>query len=191
MARRSGVHGLRAEAGQLACARTSCEISGCLPLELFHRHDLRRRAAGASIPPTRSAQRRHRLEDRLSDEARKLFGIFGSECGRSGPCAATFRGLVGVSGSTTTSIPLSSARVDPLWEMVYHGCQICWGKYGYSSNEAAEFVAHHICARPLYYPPCRIISTGRDGRGRCASGDRASYAGPTAAGPRAAPARRS
>ena len=36
--------------------------------------------------------------------------------------------------------------------MVYHDCQIAWGKYGYAGDAAAEYVAHHVlCARPLHY----------------------------------------
>jgi hypothetical protein len=36
--------------------------------------------------------------------------------------------------------------------MVYHDCQICYGKYGYRAGEAAEYVAHHVLtARPLHY----------------------------------------
>jgi hypothetical protein len=36
--------------------------------------------------------------------------------------------------------------------MVYHDCQVCYGKYGYRAQEAAEYVAHHVlCARPLHY----------------------------------------
>ena len=44
------------------------------------------------------------------------------------------------------------ATVIPFWEMVYHDCQIAYGKYGYAADQAAECVAHHaLCARPLYY----------------------------------------
>ncbi len=40
----------------------------------------------------------------------------------------------------------------PFFEMVYHDCQIAYGKYGYQAEEAAEYVAHHVlCARPLHY----------------------------------------
>ena len=36
--------------------------------------------------------------------------------------------------------------------MVYHDCQICYGKYGYAAEAAGEYVAHHVlAARPLYY----------------------------------------
>jgi hypothetical protein len=42
--------------------------------------------------------------------------------------------------------------VIPFFEMVYHDCQICFGKYGYRAEQAGEYVAHHVlCARPLHY----------------------------------------
>ncbi len=108
---------------------------------------------------------------RLSDEARKLFGIFGSECGREWalPHSDFFEGLTGVSGKYFHNLDPAKlgATVIPFWEMVYHDCQICWGKYGYSPNEAAEFVAHHaLCARPLYYhsvPDHLYWKEGEDG----------------------------
>ncbi len=44
------------------------------------------------------------------------------------------------------------ATVIPFWEMVYHDCQICYGKYGYAADRAGQYVAHHVlCARPLNY----------------------------------------
>ena len=125
-------------------------------------------------------------KSRLSDEARKLFGIFGSECGREWALAHSefFEGLVGVSGRYFHNLDPAKlgATVVPFWEMVYHDCQICWGKYGYSPGEAAQFVAHHaLCARPLYYHsvPDHLYWTedaaGASG-GDKPSGDRASYA---------------
>lgn len=120
---------------------------------------------------------------RLSDEARRLFGIFGSECGREWalPHSDFFEGLVGVSGKYYHNLDPAKlgAMVIPFWEMVYHDCQICWGKYGYSANEAAEFVAHHaICARPLYYHsvPDHLYWKEKPAEGAAPSGDRASYA---------------
>ena len=65
--------------------------------------------------------------------------------------------------------------------MVYHDCQICWGKYGYSAGEAAQFVAHHaLCARPLYYHavPDHLYWTEASAKASDVakrSGDRASY----------------
>jgi hypothetical protein len=123
---------------------------------------------------------------RLSDEARKLFGIFGSECGREWalPHSEFFEGLVGVSGKYFHNLDPAKlgGTVIPFWEMVYHDCQICWGKYGYEEDEAAQFVAHHaLCARPLYYHsvPDHLYWKGeaakKPARGQ-AAGDAASYA---------------
>ncbi len=94
---------------------------------------------------------------RLSDYARNVFGIFGSECGREWalPHSDFFEGLVGVSGRYYANLKPQEelgAQVIPFFEMVYHDCQICYGKYGYRAEDAAENVAHHVlCARPLYY----------------------------------------
>ncbi|MGQ9575437.1 MAG: DUF5696 domain-containing protein [Thermoguttaceae bacterium] len=93
---------------------------------------------------------------KLSDEARRLFGLFGSECGREWalPHSDFFEGLVGVSGRSFHNLKPESlgATVIPFWEMVYHDCQICFGKYGYRADQAAAYVAHHVlCARPLHY----------------------------------------
>ncbi|MGA2254038.1 MAG: DUF5696 domain-containing protein [Thermoguttaceae bacterium] len=92
----------------------------------------------------------------LSDKSRAVFGLFGSECGREWalPHSDFFEGLVGVAGHDfhTLKPETLGARVIPFWEMVYHDCQICYGKYGYRAAEAGEFVAHHVlAARPLYY----------------------------------------
>ena len=93
---------------------------------------------------------------RLSDEARERFGLFGSECGREWalPHSDFFEGLVGVGGRYFHQLKPETlgARVIPFWEMVYHDCQICYGKYGYPATAAGEFMAHHVlAARPLYY----------------------------------------
>lgn len=93
---------------------------------------------------------------RLSDYARDIFGIFGSECGREWalPHSDFFEGLVAVRGQYYHNLKPEDlgATVIPFFEMVYHDCQICWGKYGYSAEKAAEYVAHHVlCARPLHY----------------------------------------
>ena len=92
----------------------------------------------------------------LSDYAREVFGIFGSECGREWalPHSDFFEGLVAVSGRYFHNLKPDDfgATVIPFFEMVYHDCQICYGKYGYAAERGAEFVAHHVlCARPLYY----------------------------------------
>lgn len=93
---------------------------------------------------------------RLSDYARDMFGIFGSECGREWalPHSDFFEGLVGVSGRYYHNLKPEElgATVIPFFEMVYHDCQVCYGKYGYRAENAAEYVAHHVlCARPLHY----------------------------------------
>lgn len=92
----------------------------------------------------------------LSDKAREIFGLFGSECGREWalPHSDFFEGLVGVSGKYYHNLQPASlgARPIPFWEMVYHDCQVCYGKYGYPADQAAEYVAHHVLtARPLHY----------------------------------------
>jgi hypothetical protein len=93
---------------------------------------------------------------RLSDYSRNMFGIFGSECGREWalPHSDFFEGLVGVSGHYYHQLKPEEldAQVIPFFEMVYHDCQIAYGKYGYRAEVAAEYVAHHVlCARPLHY----------------------------------------
>jgi hypothetical protein len=93
---------------------------------------------------------------RLSDYAREMFGTFGSECGREWalPHSDFFEGLAGVSGRYFHNLKPEDfgATVIPFFEMVYHDCQICYGKYGYPAERAAEYVAHHVlCARPLHY----------------------------------------
>lgn len=93
---------------------------------------------------------------RLSEYGRNIFGIFGSECGREWalPHSDFFEGLVGVSGQYYHQLKPEElgAQVIPFFEMVYHDCQVCFGKYGYRADEAAEYVAHHVlCARTLHY----------------------------------------
>lgn len=94
---------------------------------------------------------------KLSQNARDIFGLFGSECGREWalPYSDFFEGLVGVAGTyyhNNIKLEDLNAKVIPFWEMVYHDCQACYGKYGYSEKDAAEYTAHHILtARPLNY----------------------------------------
>ena len=95
-------------------------------------------------------------KSRLSDYTRDTFGLFGSECGREWalPHSDWFEGLVGVSGKYFHNLDPDSlgATVIPFWEMVYHDCQVCHGKYGYAAEQAAEYVVHHaLCARTLNY----------------------------------------
>jgi hypothetical protein len=110
---------------------------------------------------------------RLSDYAREMFGIFGSECGREWalPHSDFFEGLVAVSGRNFHNLKPGDfgATVIPFFEMVYHDCQICYGKYGYAADKAAEYVAHHIlCARPLHYHsfPDHLYWKAETGRGK-------------------------
>ena len=63
--------------------------------------------------------------------------------------------------------------------MVYHDCQICYGKYGYQAGEVAEYVAHHVlCARPLHYHsfPDHLYWESEGQRGQEAKEGRACYA---------------
>lgn len=92
----------------------------------------------------------------LSDKSREIFGLFGSECGREWalPHSDFFEGLVGVSGRYFHNLKPETlgAKVIPFWEMVYHDCQVCYGKYGYAAEQAGQYVAHHVlAARPLHY----------------------------------------
>lgn len=93
----------------------------------------------------------------LSDYARSLFGVFGSECGREWaiPCADFFEGLTGVSGRYYHDAGLLDKLggiVIPLFEIVYRDCIQMYGKYGYDINNCAEYVlAHIIFGRPLNY----------------------------------------
>jgi len=93
----------------------------------------------------------------LSDYARQLFGVFGSECGREWaiPHSDFFEGLTGVSGDAYHNAALLEklgGRVAPLFELVYRDCIAMYGKYGYDPKKAAPYVLQHIClARPLNY----------------------------------------
>jgi len=93
----------------------------------------------------------------LSDYARGIFGVFGSECGREWaiPHSDFFEGLTGVSGREYHDAKLPEtlgATVVPLFELVYHDCIAIYGKYGYDPKHAARYVLHHISlGRPLNY----------------------------------------
>jgi len=93
----------------------------------------------------------------LSDYAREVFGIFGSECGREWaiPHADYFEGLTGVSGGyyhDANLLKKLGAFPVPLFEIVYRDCIAMYGKYGYDINAAAEYVLHHInIGRTLNY----------------------------------------
>jgi hypothetical protein len=119
---------------------------------------------------------------RLSDYGRNIFGIFGSECGREWALSHSdfFEGLVGVSGNYYHQLKPEDlgAQVIPFFEMVYHDCQICYGKYGYRADEAAEYVAHHVlCARTLHYHsfPDHLYWQSTPGRKSDPSAERACF----------------
>ncbi len=93
----------------------------------------------------------------ISDYARGLFGIFGSECGREWaiPHSDFFEGLAGVSGRHFHDAGLE-AKVGgvmvPLFELVYRDCIALYGKYGYDIRRAAGYVLDHLLiGRPLHY----------------------------------------
>ncbi|MCD6506525.1 hypothetical protein J7M22_07850 [Candidatus Poribacteria bacterium] len=92
----------------------------------------------------------------ISDYARDLFGLFGSECGREWaiPHADWFEGLTGVSGRYYHNLDPKSfgGTVVPIFEMVYRDGIVMHGKYGYKFEEAAEYVLHHVSiGRTLNY----------------------------------------
>ena len=92
----------------------------------------------------------------LSDYARDLFGMFGSECGREWavPHADFFEGLASVSGRYYHNLDPAElgARAVPFFDMVFHDCIAIQGKYGYDPAHMAEQVIHHVAiGRTLYY----------------------------------------
>jgi hypothetical protein len=92
----------------------------------------------------------------LSDYARDLFGMFGSECGREWavPHADFFEGLASVSGRYYHRLESDDlgGTVVPFFDMVYRDCIAVHGKYGYKPGEMAEQVIHHVAmGRTLYY----------------------------------------
>ncbi len=93
----------------------------------------------------------------ISDYARELFGIFGSECGREWavPHSDFFEGFSGVSGRSyhdTNLVNKVGGVVVPLFELVYHDCIAIYGKYGYDPKHSAEYVLRHLSlGRPLHY----------------------------------------
>jgi hypothetical protein len=93
----------------------------------------------------------------LSDYAREVFGIFGSECGREWaiPHSDYFEGMTGVSGGYYHDKGLVAkvgGSVVPLFEIVYRDCIAMYGKYGYDMWNSSEYVLHHIAiGRTLNY----------------------------------------
>ena len=92
----------------------------------------------------------------LSDYARDLFGMFGSECGREWavPHADFFEGLASVSGRYYHQLDPEAVGgvVVPFFDMVFHDCIAIQGKYGYQPETMGEQVIHHVTmGRTLYY----------------------------------------
>jgi hypothetical protein len=93
----------------------------------------------------------------ISDYAREIFGVFGSECGREWalPHADFFEGITGVSGRGYHDAKLLEkvgGSVIPMFEAVYRDGIAMYGKYGYNINDAADYVLQHILwGRPLHY----------------------------------------
>lgn len=97
-----------------------------------------------------------RWKQALSDYARQVFGLFGSECGREWavPHADFFEGLASVSGKYFHMLDPDKlgGRVVPFFDMVFHDCITIYGKYGYNPLDMAEQVIHHAgMGRTLYY----------------------------------------
>jgi hypothetical protein len=97
-----------------------------------------------------------RWKQALSDYARDLFGMFGSECGREWaiPHAEFFEGLTSVSGRYFHNLDIKElgARAVPFFDMIFHDCIAIQGKYGYDPAQMAEQVIHHVSmGRTLYY----------------------------------------
>jgi len=93
---------------------------------------------------------------RVSDYGRDMFGLFGSECGREWgiPHSEVFEGLTSVFGNSFHNLKPKriGATVIPFWEMVYHDCMICYGKYSCKPQNADKSVAQHVLyARPFFH----------------------------------------
>jgi hypothetical protein len=92
----------------------------------------------------------------LSDYAREIFSMFGSECGREWavPHADFFEGLASVAGRYYHHLDPKTLGgcVVPFFDMVFRDCIAVYGKYGYNPAAMAEQVLHHIAiGRTLYY----------------------------------------
>ncbi len=106
-------------------------------------------------PLTRWQDMKYKQE--LSDYARSMFGMFGSECGREWgiPHSDFFEGFTGVAGrryhDAGLEKKLGAVRV-PLFEMVYRDTMALHGKYGYDMHESADYVLDHVSVgRPLHH----------------------------------------
>ena len=93
----------------------------------------------------------------LSDYARGVFGIFGSECGREWaiPHCDFFEGFTGVSGRSYHDAALPGklgGAVIPLFEIVYRDTVAMYGKYGYDIMRSADYVLSQMAlGRTLNY----------------------------------------
>ena len=93
----------------------------------------------------------------LSDYARDIFGVFGSEDGREWavPHSDFFEGLTGVDGTWFHDKKLLSETGGvsvPLFELVYRDSIALYGKYGFDIAQSADYVLYHISiGRPLNY----------------------------------------
>lgn len=91
----------------------------------------------------------------ISDYAREVFGLFGSECGREWalPHSDFFEGLTGVNGKgyhDAKLIEKVGGTTIPIFEAVYRDGIAMYGKYGYNINDAADYLLQHIIwGRPL------------------------------------------
>lgn len=95
-------------------------------------------------------------KQRLSDYTREKFGLFGSEGGREWaiPHSDVFEGITSVFGRSFHDLKPEQigATVIPFWEMVYHDCTICYGKYSCKPETADKSVAQHVLyARPFFH----------------------------------------
>ncbi len=106
-------------------------------------------------PLSRSDDLRYKAA--LSDYARELFGMFGSECGREWavPHADFFEGYTGVSGRWYHDEKLPAkfgGVVVPLFEIAFHDTIAAYGKYGYDIHRSAEYVlTQMLLGRTLNY----------------------------------------
>jgi hypothetical protein len=85
----------------------------------------------------------------LSDYARSVFGIFGSEDGREWaiPHSDFFEGLTGVDRRWFHDQKLAGEVGGvsiPLFEIVYRDSIALYGKYGFDISKSAEYVLYHI-----------------------------------------------
>jgi len=98
-----------------------------------------------------------RWKQALSDYARDLFGVFGSEDGREWaiPHSDFFEGLTGVDGTYFHGLDkmkkVGGVSV-PLFEIVYRDSIALYGKYGFDIFKSADYVLYHLSiGRPLNY----------------------------------------